>query len=236
MKRLLVADDNPVNQLLLRRGLEKAGYEVTVVSNGVEAVAAATREHYEAIIMDLQMPQMDGCEAIRRIRGEPGQAEVAVVALTADVTDMARDACRAAGADVILAKPADAGRVLEALDGLRANRPEPPTITHIPAGLAHLEAALRDDIIATFIQTTPALVEQLQAALTIRDSQALLKATHSLAGAVRIVDIFDVLSLVKRLDECVRALDWKAADAAQCALSAGLEQLFAGLSQSLQKA
>ena len=110
---VLVAEDHPVNQQLLRRTLEKWGHRVTVVGNGrlaLEAIARAEAEvpPFDLVLMDLLMPEMDGLEATRRIRqweGSGAAGHLPIVAVTACATDQDRAACFAAGMDGYLAKP-----------------------------------------------------------------------------------------------------------------------------------
>ena len=104
--RLLVVEDNPVNQKLALALLGRLGYAVELAANGREAVAAAAREPYALILMDMQMPEMDGLEATRLIRSCAGPNQrVPIVALTANAMQSDQDACRAAGMDDFLAKP-----------------------------------------------------------------------------------------------------------------------------------
>jgi CheY-like chemotaxis protein len=126
---LLLAEDNPVNQKVASIMLAKLGHEVEVVDNGAEAVAALARRRYRLVLMDVQMPVMDGYEAVRRIRmGEDGVLEpnVPVVALTAHAMKGDRQRCLDAGMDDYLAKPIDNRALGELLDRfLGATEPTP---------------------------------------------------------------------------------------------------------------
>jgi signal transduction histidine kinase/ligand-binding sensor domain-containing protein/CheY-like chemotaxis protein len=116
---LLLAEDNPVNQKVASILLRKLGHEVEVVDNGAEAVAALARRRYGLVFMDVQMPVMDGYEAVRRIRaGEDGVLEprVPVVALTAHAMKGDRQRCLDAGMDDYLAKPIDRAALLAILE------------------------------------------------------------------------------------------------------------------------
>ena len=102
---VLVAEDNPVNQRIARTLLEKLGYAVDVASNGVEAVAAVQQAAFDLILMDCQMPVMDGYQAAQRIRQSLGDAAPPIVALTANSRPEDRARCLAAGMSDHLAKP-----------------------------------------------------------------------------------------------------------------------------------
>jgi signal transduction histidine kinase/ligand-binding sensor domain-containing protein/CheY-like chemotaxis protein/HPt (histidine-containing phosphotransfer) domain-containing protein len=115
--RVLLAEDNPVNQKVARGALERMGYRVDIVNNGAEAVAAWSSGRYHLILMDCQMPVMDGYHAAREIRSrEAGGAHIPIIALTADAMSGADQACLDAGMDGYLTKPLDRQRLAEALE------------------------------------------------------------------------------------------------------------------------
>jgi signal transduction histidine kinase/ligand-binding sensor domain-containing protein/CheY-like chemotaxis protein len=116
---LLLAEDNPVNQKVASLLLRKLGHQVEVVANGAEAVAALARQRYGLVFMDVQMPVMDGYEAVRRIRaGEDGVVDptVPIVALTAHAMKGDRERCLEVGMDEYLAKPIDQARLVGVLE------------------------------------------------------------------------------------------------------------------------
>jgi CheY-like chemotaxis protein len=104
--RILLAEDNPVNQKLARRLLEQVGYHADVAGNGLEAIAAIEGSVYDLVLMDVQMPELDGLEATRRIRRRwPGPAGPRIVAMTANAMEGDREACLEAGMDDYISKP-----------------------------------------------------------------------------------------------------------------------------------
>jgi len=140
---ILAVDDNAVNREVLREALMSLGAEGDFVSNGVEAVEAATKKHYDVIFMDGSMPEMDGFTATKLIRdaeGRNGAKSTYVVALTAQVRGADADAWGAAGADRHMTKPFTSARLTEALKaagtGVRVIQPAPaPAIVEPPAAL-----------------------------------------------------------------------------------------------------
>jgi CheY-like chemotaxis protein len=104
--RILAAEDHPVNQLVLRTLLSQLGCEVTLVGDGAEAVEAFRSAHWDVVLLDIQMPNMDGYEAARRIRSteRPGK-HIWIVAMTANAMQGDREKCLAAGMDDYLPKP-----------------------------------------------------------------------------------------------------------------------------------
>jgi signal transduction histidine kinase/CheY-like chemotaxis protein len=114
--RILLAEDNPVNQKVARRMLEKLGYDAQLAGNGLEAVAASIAAPIDVILMDVQMPEMDGIAATRRIHETMSRASRPyIIALTANAMTEDRDACLAAGMDAFLSKPMQIAQLREAL-------------------------------------------------------------------------------------------------------------------------
>jgi CheY-like chemotaxis protein len=117
--RLLVAEDNATNQFLMRAILEALGHEVTIANNGVEAVELAASREFDAILMDVQMPVMDGPMATREIRHLPSAAaRLPIVALTANAMPGDRERYIAAGMDDYVSKPVDPAKLMDVLGRL----------------------------------------------------------------------------------------------------------------------
>jgi CheY-like chemotaxis protein len=120
----LVADDNPINQRLLTALLDGAGHTATVAGNGRQAVEAMLREQFDIVLMDVQMPVMDGIQATARIRAlPPPKCDVPVIALTADALHGAEDRYLATGMDSYLSKPLSAAALFNALATFTATGP-----------------------------------------------------------------------------------------------------------------
>ena len=114
--RILLAEDNVVNQKLALRLLQQMGYRADVASNGIEAIECCARQPYDVVLMDVQMPEMDGLEASRRItsRWKPGERP-RIVAMTANAMQGDREECLAAGMDDYVTKPIRVDALVEAL-------------------------------------------------------------------------------------------------------------------------
>jgi CheY-like chemotaxis protein len=113
--RLLLAEDSPTNQMVVRGMLEGTGYLIDVVANGEEAVTAVDSLPYDVVLMDVSMPEMDGIEAARRIRAVKNSAALPIIALTASAMPEDEKQSREAGMDDFLSKPVDKHQLLQAL-------------------------------------------------------------------------------------------------------------------------
>lgn len=186
--RVLVAEDHPVNQRLVSLLLTRLGHRADVVSNGLEAVAAVRDRHYDVVLMDVRMPELDGLGATRRIRAEAGVRQPWIIAVTAEPGG--RDACLAAGMDDHLTKPLVAVELAEAL--ARAPGPSPQDTTAPatldPAALDRLRELVGGDagtlsgLVADFLSETPPLVHSLRAAVAAGDPESAQRAAHTLTG------------------------------------------------------
>ncbi|MBI2837313.1 MAG: response regulator [Acidobacteria bacterium] len=133
--RLLVVEDNSTNQQVALLMLERLGYRADIAANGLEALAALRRQPYDLVLMDMQMPEMDGIEATRRVRHEfPASAQPRIVAMTANAMRGDREACLAAGMDDYVSKPVTMEELVRALSqarpisGLASSRAEAPCL------------------------------------------------------------------------------------------------------------
>ena len=206
--RLLLAEDNLVNQKVALRLLEKLDYRVDVVADGLAAVAAWQTGKFDLIIMDCQMPQMDGYAATREIRRlEAGQRHIPIVALTAHAMKGDEEKCRAAGMDEYLSKPIDRAKLDACLDRLLPStsitgvlavlEPAPSVPDALPTPSTPLNAqvdwdALLDSIdgdtgfarelVGAFVGTADRELAAIAAALGTGDAAILRESAHTLKG------------------------------------------------------
>ena len=118
--RILLAEDNPVNQLVASRLLEKQGHHVVTCGNGRQALERLDQERFDLILMDVEMPEIDGFEATATIRKqeETTAARIPIIAMTAHALKGDRERCLAAGMDDYVSKPIQAGALFEAIERL----------------------------------------------------------------------------------------------------------------------
>jgi PAS domain S-box-containing protein len=221
--RLLVVEDNQVNQLVTRAMLERMGHEVDVAGDGLEAVAMWSAREYAAIFMDCQMPKLDGYGATQRIRAlEAGGARVPIVAITANVMTGDRERCLAAGMDDYLGKPIRYEALRDALagwglpgtapDGSAAGDPlaDPagPTGLCDPVTATRLHEEFPPDVlsrlVALFVKHTPPALDALAAALAAGDDETLWRTAHKLKGSCRAVGATAMALLCAELEACGR--------------------------------
>ena len=133
----LVAEDNPVNQILAIKLLERAGWEVTMVSTGAAAVAAHAQNRFDAILMDVEMPEMDGFRATEAIRHAEGPLRrTPIIAMTATAMIGDRERCIAAGMDDYVSKPIVVETLYAALDRWSAVTPDAKPKARISGAVA----------------------------------------------------------------------------------------------------
>jgi PAS domain S-box-containing protein len=188
--RVLVAEDNAVNRKVVASLLEGLGYRVEVATNGAEAVEACRRSSYDLVLMDRQMPEMDGLRATVLIREHEGTSRrTPIVALTASALAGERERCLDAGMDDYLTKPVRL-QVLDATirkwtrGGAAAGaRPSPAAHHPMRALEAQRGPAVALEVLDLFLQSTPLRLAEMRDAFLREDARALENAAHSLKGA-----------------------------------------------------
>jgi signal transduction histidine kinase/CheY-like chemotaxis protein len=216
--RILLAEDNAVNQQIALLILESLGYRADVASNGAEALSAVTRLPYDLVLMDVQMPEMDGLEATRRIRSivSDGQSSVTqprIVAMTANAMQGDREACLAAGMDDYLAKPIRPEELAVVLATTTSHPPEPVNVTVLDAeALARLHAIAPNAeayrrLVTTFVHNGSALVAQLAANGRNGDVAALRRDAHMLKSNAASFGATELAELCAALEARTRSGD-----------------------------
>jgi two-component system, sensor histidine kinase and response regulator len=186
-RKVLLAEDNIVNQRVAIGLLTRRGHQVTVVENGQEAVDAVSKERFDIVLMDLQMPVMGGLEATMAIRErerELSTERVRIVAMTAHAMTGDRERCLAAGMDGYLAKPTES-RVLfaEVEEASSDAAPASPIDEADLVTRLHGDAELAAEIVRLFTEECPTLLDGIRKAMDERDAIAVRRAAHTLKGA-----------------------------------------------------
>jgi signal transduction histidine kinase/ligand-binding sensor domain-containing protein/CheY-like chemotaxis protein/HPt (histidine-containing phosphotransfer) domain-containing protein len=206
---ILLAEDNLVNQKVARATLEKMGYRVDIVNNGAEAVAAWEAGCYHAVLMDCQMPVMDGYQAVREIRArEQGPIRTPIIALTADAMKGAEQRCLDAGMDDYLTKPLDRVQLAETIERLVAARPPDPDAPVDWEKLMTLSDGDREfagQLVQLFIDSGDAALRDIRAALERGDLAALGRAAHAFKGSSANIRAASVSAAAARLEEAALA-------------------------------
>lgn len=203
--RVLVADDNPINQELAQRILEKKGYAVTVVGDGQAAVQAVQSTPFAIVLMDCLMPVMDGFAATEAIRAEEaGEGRIPIVGVTASGRREDQDRCAAVGMDGFLAKPYrpdDLVAIVERWTATgSADGGEPPAVD--PQSLALLaEDDLLEELSRMFVTEGGARVADLRAAAEVDDVDTVRTVVHRLRGSAGIFGAHKLVELCRRTEE-----------------------------------
>ena len=235
---VLLAEDNVVNQRLAVAILQKRGHRVTVVGNGEEAVEASRERRFDAILMDVQMPQMDGLEATACIRQREQQTgtRLPIIAMTAHAMKGDRERCIEAGMDAYVSKPIRADELFDALEGLASpatntGRQEGGTemkdVLNTDELLAHVDGdkSLLKEIVGLFIDDYPNLMTRLQDAIACGDAGEIERAAHSLKGSVGSFAAKRAFSLALKLEQIGRLADLHEAPVVYGMLYESMEEL-----------
>ncbi len=199
-RRVLLAEDNPVNQRLVTIILEKQGHDVVLAANGQEAIERHGEGPFDVILMDVQMPKLDGLQATAAIREREKEtgAHVPIVALTANAMKGDKTRCLEAGMDAYLSKPVKAPELANVVAELCPGGPAvesksaEESRTAARAAAIDLEATLSlvggdedlaRELAGLFLENTPALLEQLGAAVEKREAEAVGRAAHAIKGS-----------------------------------------------------
>src|SRR5216110_1044639 len=210
--RILLAEDNVVNQQVATAMLLKRGHQVDVVANGREAVDAVTRERYDLVLMDIQMPEMDGFEATAKIRGLPQGGTLPIIALTAHALSGERERCLERGMSGYVAKPFKAHDLFAAVEG-RGTQPADTTAAPSPAVvLAAFRRSMEeagaaeavDGILETFVATMPQRLDALAAAARDAEAEPLQRAAHAFKSAAGTIGAGRLAALLEDMERAAR--------------------------------
>jgi two-component system sensor histidine kinase/response regulator len=208
--RILLVEDNPVNQRVAQRLLQKLSAEVTIAHHGQDALERVMTGAFDAILMDCQMPVMDGYTATQRIRewekSNGRGRRIPIIALTANVLSEDRERCTASGMDAHLAKPIEPTQVIDMLSRyLNPNDPLPAAIDREALSkLTGGDADFERELAATFIESGDQCLADIVAALRANDLDTLRKRAHSLKGASANIQALELSTAASTLEAASR--------------------------------
>jgi two-component system, sensor histidine kinase and response regulator len=239
--RILLAEDNPVNQRVALHILQKGEHSVLAVGNGREAVDALAREQFDVVLMDVQMPEMDGFEATNAIRTKEKitGSHLPIIAMTAHAMQGDRERCLEAGMDEYLSKPVRAAELLRVIQqfapkSIAESIPDAPAqAIGEPAVFARQtaldrfngEEQLLEEVVELFVSDAPNRLADVRTSLEQGDPKRLQNAAHSLKGSAGYVGAERVAAQALKLEELGRRGDLSAALEAFGQLEREIEQL-----------
>jgi len=237
--RVLLAEDNLVNRRLATRLLEKQGHVVIAATNGIEAVAAVEREDIDIVLMDVQMPEMDGLEAIRVIRESEKVSgrHVPIISITAHVMKGDRERCLEAGADDYVPKPLQRAELFAAIERARGatkgNQSAPEEAPQVSDALnpAELLEHVEDDrellaeIVQLFESNLPAVLQELRESIATGDGAEVARAAHTLKGSVGNFGHQGTYRAVEQMEAFAKQGDMPQTKAALLVVESELERL-----------
>lgn len=217
-KKVLVVEDMEMNQLLMKKIIESWGIEVAIVANGLLALEKIQQENYDLILMDIQMPEMDGVEATRRIRQmrDVGKATTPIVAVTANLLKGDSERYLAAGMNDYIAKPIEEKKLFSILyrnfcpgktkGGFNESNEFVPDPDNALYDLTLVKAISGGDnsfvksMIMLFLETVPGILEQMQVACQGKDWQLTSKLAHKLKSTIDSMNIYQLQDLIRKIE------------------------------------
>jgi len=238
---ILVAEDNEVNQELMEYVLKRDGHKVTVASDGQQVLAALKNSSFDVILMDAQMPRLDGLETtavIRRQESKTGQ-HIPIIAITAHALQGDREKCLAAGMDEYLAKPVKSGKLLQVVRSLTYSHAEEDQDAALSGGapqdsffnreelLDHVghDLAILQRMVSVFVESTPRRLDAIGRAISMKDGATLENLIHKLRGAVTTFYSDAAVQAALDLEAAARKADFVAAQTSYLALDRLLRRL-----------
>jgi two-component system sensor histidine kinase/response regulator len=233
---VLLAEDNAINRELVVRLLSNRGHSVVVASNGKQAVSALETQSFDVVLMDVQMPEMDGFEATAVIRQKDKAigTHVPIIALTAHAMKGDRERCLAGGMDGYVSKPVQAEELIKAVEGLVGNSPATGKASDHTSEVLDRELALARvdgdegllaDLAKLFCEECPKLLFAVEDAVARRDTAALKRAAHSLKGSMSTFAAREATEAALRLEELASAGELVDAEGAYRLLATQVDRL-----------
>jgi CheY-like chemotaxis protein len=239
--KILVAEDTPFNQTFIMRLLEKHGYHAALVENGRQALEALSRHAFDLVLMDVQMPEMDGLEATQQIRELEKQSgdHIPIIAMTAYAIKGDRERCLAAGMDEYVSKPISSQNLFEAIEGLLPAQYKATAASETDAQTVDRQSLLKafdhdwslfKELVDIFTNDAPKMVESLRQAADDQNAETLSRTAHSLKGMLRNFKAESAADVALELEKLGKANELQGVEP----LIEKLETLIAGVNRSLK--
>jgi two-component system sensor histidine kinase/response regulator len=233
---VLLAEDNAINRELVVRLLSNRGHTVVVAANGKQAVSALEAQSFDAVLMDVQMPEMDGFEATVAIREKEKAigTHVPIIALTAHAMKGDRERCLAGGMDGYVSKPVQAEELFKAVEGPHGTSPATRKVNDHTSEVLDRELALTRvdgdegllaDLAKLFCEESPKLLFAIEDAVARKDAAALKRAAHSLKGSMSTFAAREATEAALRLEELASVGELVDAEAAYRLLATQVDRL-----------
>jgi CheY-like chemotaxis protein/HPt (histidine-containing phosphotransfer) domain-containing protein len=232
--KILLAEDHPVNRELVVALLTQEGHRVVTAHNGGQALRRATQQKFDLILMDVQMPELDGLEVTRLLREGEKQTghHVPIIALTARAMKGDRELCLAAGVDAYLSKPVKRPQLLDLIGRLTQpaasetapaveSPAEAPTMAPENVDLPRLLDQIGGDpkiarkLIEMFLQSLPEYLNDIRNAAARRDDRMLVRVAHAVKGAISNFTTGTAHAVALQLEQAGRKADWAEVQSAQ---------------------
>jgi CheY-like chemotaxis protein/HPt (histidine-containing phosphotransfer) domain-containing protein len=239
--RILVAEDTEMNRDLLVELLENRGHSVVAVGDGVAAIAALAQHDFGVVLMDEEMPRMNGLEAtaaIRRMESSSGKRQF-IVAMSGNISEQDQKRYLDAGADMFLAKPATMEKLYEAVESVAGvgtqaaqktaasvaqDTPDEDVLSHLRRATRGNEKLMRS-LVRTFLADAPKTMTAMRRAILKENADELACRAHSLKGALAIFDARKAVAVARTLEAMGRSRNLASADAEFRALNRELARL-----------
>lgn len=212
--RILVVEDNIVNQKVVAAILKKRQYQIELATDGRQALqfldAHAERDPFSLVLMDVQMPVLDGLEATRLIRSDPRWVQLPIIAMTAHAMNGDRERCLLAGMNDYLSKPVQPAHLLATVDKyLNRDDREVPDPAPPPRRL-NQDPELLNDVLNVFLQLAPERMQRLQGAMDAQDSVVLAQEARKIAAAAERMEATELGACARRIEQLAHTADFPA--------------------------
>ncbi|MFQ5583388.1 MAG: response regulator, partial [Calditrichia bacterium] len=241
--KVLLAEDNRINQKIILRLLKKMNFNVSIAGNGTEAVLKAKSDKFDLVLMDVQMPEMDGLTATRKIREleKESGTHVPIIAITAHAMKGDREKCLDAGMDEYLTKPIKSEHLQKMIAKIMGNG-NPATVNiednaqsnqihALPLDKLELlervegDMPLLGEIVELFYQEYPRFINQIKTSIDKQDPSQLKKSAHTLKGMFGNLGAHTAFDLAKSLEDCSKKEDYSAAQQTLAQLKDEIEEV-----------